>query len=106
VFDRPKAIGWMAGTTGSAISNATQYNATGIGVGADSGGAYSISASSAAVQIQTLSLLINTSGSGDITLATSAGGGQYLIITGLPTSSAGLPSGAVYSNAGVLTIVP
>jgi hypothetical protein len=30
----------------------------------------------------------------------------YLKILNIPTSSAGLPSGAVYSNAGILTIVP
>jgi hypothetical protein len=29
-----------------------------------------------------------------------------LSITNIPTSSAGLPSGAVYSNAGILTIIP
>lgn len=105
-FNRPKAIGWMAGTTGSAIANATQYNATGIGVGADSGGAYSITATSDDVQINTLSLLMSTLGTGDITIVTSSGAGRYLIVTGLPTSSAGLPSGAIYSNAGVLTIIP
>ena len=31
--------------------------------------------------------------------------GGNLVITGLPTSSTGLPTGAVWSNSGVLTIV-
>jgi hypothetical protein len=29
-----------------------------------------------------------------------------LSITNIPTASAGLPAGAVWSNAGILTIVP
>jgi hypothetical protein len=40
---------------------------------------------------------------GNITLDRNSG---HLIILNIPTSSAGLPSGAVWSNAGVLTIVP
>jgi hypothetical protein len=47
---------------------------------------------------------------GDITLdpGVNAGSGRVgvVILSGIPTSSAGLPSGAVWSNAGVLTIVP
>lgn len=43
---------------------------------------------------------------GDIVVTTNAATGKYFIILNLPTSSAGLPSGAVYSNVGVLTIVP
>jgi hypothetical protein len=35
-----------------------------------------------------------------------AGTGGYLILTNIPTSSAGLPSGAVWSNAGILSIIP
>lgn len=30
----------------------------------------------------------------------------YVVLPTLPTSSSGLPSGALYSNAGVLTVVP
>jgi hypothetical protein len=43
-----------------------------------------------------------------ITPGTLSGTGTrgYFIISNIPTSSAGLPSGAVWSNAGVLTIVP
>jgi hypothetical protein len=40
---------------------------------------------------------------GNITLDRNSG---HLIILNIPTSSVGLPSGAVWSNAGVLTIVP
>lgn len=47
---------------------------------------------------------------GDLTLRPGLGNGGgangNLIITNIPTSSAGLPSGAIWSNAGVLTIVP
>jgi hypothetical protein len=39
---------------------------------------------------------------GNVILDSLAG---YLIISTIPTSSAGLPSGAVWSNSGVLTIV-
>jgi hypothetical protein len=40
---------------------------------------------------------------GNITIDTLTG---YLIISTIPTSSAGLPSGAVWANSNVLTIVP
>ncbi len=43
---------------------------------------------------------------GDVIIATGTATGGYLIINSIPTSAAGLPSGAVWSNAGVLTIVP
>lgn len=46
-----------------------------------------------------------TASTGDITLRPK-GSGSYLILFNIPTSSAGLPSGAVWSNAGILTIVP
>jgi len=45
-----------------------------------------------------------SAGTGTITLAPKALGN--LILQNIPTSSAGLPSGAVWSNAGVLSIVP
>lgn len=45
-------------------------------------------------------------GTGDIKLTVSSPSGRYIIIGGLPTSSAGLPSGAIWSNSNVLTIVP
>jgi hypothetical protein len=47
---------------------------------------------------------------GDITLDPGAGGGTghrgYIIFNNLPTSAAGLPTGALWNNAGVLSIAP
>lgn len=43
---------------------------------------------------------------GKLLLGTASAGGSKLRISGLPTSSAGLVSGDVWSNGGVLTIVP
>jgi hypothetical protein len=45
-----------------------------------------------------------SAGTGTLTLAPKALGN--LILQNIPTSSAGLPSGAVWSNLGVLNIVP
>lgn len=39
-------------------------------------------------------------------LKNGTGHNGYLILSNIPTSSAGLPTGAIWSNAGVLTIVP
>lgn len=58
----------------------------------------SVSGNTGSIVIQTGT----TSGTrGNITLE-----GGILIFSGLPTSSAGLPSGAVWNNAGVLNIIP
>jgi len=46
-----------------------------------------------------------TSG-GNLLIGTAANGASKLRIVGLPTSAVGLSSGDVYSNAGILTIVP
>ena len=57
---------------------------------------------------------------GNVTITTGIGGGQdgsivlagrqsdgvYIIMQNLPTSAAGLPSGAIWNNAGVLNIAP
>ena len=43
---------------------------------------------------------------GKLLLGTASAGGSKLRISGLPTSSTGLSSGDVWSNGGVLTIVP
>jgi hypothetical protein len=45
-----------------------------------------------------------SAGTGTLTLAPKALGN--LILQNIPTSSVGLPSGAVWSNLGVLSIVP
>ncbi len=54
-----------------------------------------------------------TSGSSILKLQNSAGStamevrsDRVIILTGTPTSAAGLPTGSIYSNAGVLTLVP
>jgi hypothetical protein len=46
---------------------------------------------------------VGTTTDGNITIDSLTG---YLIISTIPTSSAGLPSGAVWANSNVLTIVP
>jgi hypothetical protein len=46
------------------------------------------------------------SSGGEVLIGTSSIGGSKLRIVGLPTSAAGLTSGDVYSNLGILTIVP
>lgn len=43
---------------------------------------------------------------GNVLIGTSTNGASKLRIVGLPTSAFGLSSGDVYSNAGILTIVP
>jgi trimeric autotransporter adhesin len=43
---------------------------------------------------------------GNLLIGTSTNGGSKLKIVGLPTSAAGLTSGDIYSNLGILTIVP
>lgn len=43
---------------------------------------------------------------GNILIGTSVNGSSKLRIVGLPTSPVGLSSGDIYSNAGILTIVP
>lgn len=43
---------------------------------------------------------------GNVLIGTSTNGASKLRIVGLPTSAVGLSSGDVYSNAGILTIVP
>jgi hypothetical protein len=43
---------------------------------------------------------------GTLLIGTTSVGGSKLRIVGLPTSAAGLSSGDIYSNAGILTIVP
>lgn len=43
---------------------------------------------------------------GNLLIGTATNGASKLRIVGLPTSAAGLSSGDIYSNAGILTIVP
>jgi hypothetical protein len=44
--------------------------------------------------------------SGNVIIGTASNGGSKLRIVGLPTSAVGLSTGDVYSNAGILTIIP
>jgi hypothetical protein len=50
--------------------------------------------------------LFSVKGNGNVLIGTATSGASKLRIVGLPTSAAGLSSGDVYSNLGVLTIVP
>ena len=50
-------------------------------------------------------VIINGAG-GNVLIGTTTNGASVLRIVGLPTSPVGLSSGDVYSNAGILTIVP
>lgn len=45
-------------------------------------------------------------GGGNVLIGTSTNGASKLRIVGLPTSATGLSSGDIYSNLGILTIVP
>ena len=49
-------------------------------------------------------VLIEDIGSGNVTLKVVSGG--YIILTGLPTSSAGVPSGGLYTTAGAVFQAP
>ena len=50
--------------------------------------------------------LFSVKGNGNVLIGTATSGASKLRIVGLPTSAVGLSSGDVYSNAGILTIVP
>jgi hypothetical protein len=50
--------------------------------------------------------VMTLNGAGNVLIGTSTNGGSKLRIVGLPTSAVGLSSGDIYSNAGILTIVP
>ena len=49
-------------------------------------------------------LALSSTSGGNVSITVS--GGSNLFLSGLPTSSSGLASGAVWNNSGVLTIVP
>ena len=55
--------------------------------------------------VDTKPISLNPSG-GNILIGTATNGSSKLRIVGLPTSAAGLSSGDIYSNLGILTIVP
>jgi len=72
------------------------------------GSGLSVNMNNGAASVAAPSFRNNASGNANITFTLfPAGTGQsILVINNIPTASAGLPSGAVWSNAGVLTIVP
>jgi hypothetical protein len=90
--------GYIRGQTGqSGTPNGTSLNITG-------GAGYTVSGNNNGGDVSITSGAKRASGTdGNITINALTG---YLILSNIPTSSAGLPSGAVWSNLGILTIVP
>lgn len=84
----------------------TQFNGDSITMINDTLNALSINANGQITTGSNTNLTLNPDGSGDIVLQTDSASSGYLIMTGLPTSSAGLPTGAIWLNSNVLTIVP
>jgi hypothetical protein len=76
-----------------------------IGFGTSSGDTYSEIRTNGAGGLSNTPLVLNANG-GNLLIGTTNNGNSKLKIVGLPTSSAGLTSGDVYSNLGILTIVP
>jgi len=72
------------------------------------GSGLSVNMNNGAASVAAPSFRNSASGNANITFTLfPAGTGQsILVINNIPTAAAGLPSGAVWSNAGVLTIVP
>jgi len=62
--------------------------------------------SGTAGNVITFTQSMTLSANGNLLIGTATNGSSKLRIVGLPTSAAGLSSGDVYSNAGILTIVP
>ena len=54
----------------------------------------------------TFSQAMTLTSNGNLLIGTATNGASKLRIVGLPTSAVGLSSGDIYSNAGILTIVP
>ena len=73
----------------------------GDGLNIDNFGGFQIRANQLGGSGETINLL-----GGNVLIGTNSNGGSKLRIVGLPTSAVGLSSGDVYSNAGILTIVP
>jgi hypothetical protein len=76
-----------------------------IGFGASTGNTYSEIRTNGSGGLTNTPLVLNANG-GNLLIGTSTDGASKLRIVGLPTSSVGLSSGDVYSNVGILTIVP
>ncbi len=98
IFGSDGTVGTPSPGTLVAIYGATAYQTSGNNTGGD-------------VNIQAGQGRGASGKDGNITLVLNPGSGTstprgYFILSGIPTSSAGLPSGAVWSNAGILSIVP
>jgi len=101
-------LGGGSGNVNTVVSGISGISASvnGKNVTFKGGDAYTVTGNGNGGNVTIKSGLRRTSGSGtdgNITLDSLNG---YLIISTIPTSSAGLPSGAVWSNAGVLNIIP
>jgi hypothetical protein len=117
------AIGYKSNTSGN-YSTASGYYASTSGVYSVSNGYYSTASGDNSISIGTTtaasaasSVAIGDSaaathidaialGTGTTTVLAAATHVNILVIKNCPTSAAGLPSGAVWSNSGILTIVP
>jgi hypothetical protein len=89
-----------AGINISSASNTQQSSYHYYGIDVIGTGGYTIN------QTASGNLTLNASGSNDVQLTTVPASGGYIIITALPTSCAGAPTGAIWNNAGVLSICP
>lgn len=58
------------------------------------------------LSVQNGGLSLSSSGSGDVGITVNSGAGSYFIISGLPTTCAGAPTGALANISGVLNICP
>jgi hypothetical protein len=67
---------------------------------------FSVSALGTAGNTITWNDAMSIKSNGNVLIGTTTNGSSKLRIVGLPTSAVGLSSGDVYSNAGILTIVP
>lgn len=86
-------------------SNIVEIVSSGVGSGSSAGAGIWIHPSSSGA-VANVKITNNTT-AGDIIIdAKEAGGTGSIIMLHLPTSSAGLPSGALWNNSGVLNIVP
>ena len=116
-------------STGATISNTTtnqlQFYNTGSTtvVGTDAGGLLNLdgsagftlnsTSSNGTVNASSLSLTSGAGGisltpgsTGDVNIVVNSAGGRYIVFTGLPTTCAGAPTGALANVAGALTICP
>ncbi len=100
----------LSGTTNSTTSNITRDDGGNISIVA-TGGSGDINLNntgSGGIGIVSSggNIGFTNSGSGDILINVSSGSGGYIIISGLPTTCSGAPTGALANISGVLNICP